>query len=173
MRGRSQSRKQLVRDVYILRPTTTYRYAEEVAAISVFTFFDANGDKECLYGQSVLIIGLLIRSRYPKESFYHAIGCSSHKQRRVSYSSFGAETIAAAVSEDRVFDNKISILFFLFLCVTSSWCILILSSRRLLPSTRATTTVCAERCPACAINLNQRSLTPCARSQALATFPTR
>lgn len=44
------------------------------------------------------------------EALFYPLSWSSHKQRRVSYSSFGAEILAAADADDRGFDLKQSFL---------------------------------------------------------------
>lgn len=43
-------------------------------------------------------------------TYIHPIAWSRHKQRRVSYSSFGAEILAATYGDDRGYDLKMSLL---------------------------------------------------------------
>lgn len=44
------------------------------------------------------------------EIFYHPIAWTSHKQKRVSYSAFGAEILAAADADYRGYDLKLSMM---------------------------------------------------------------
>lgn len=77
------------------------------ADITICTFTDAShGGLDEVYGQTVCISGLRITQSGGLPTLFHGIYWSSHKQKQVSYSSFGAEIIAAANGDDRGFNLK-------------------------------------------------------------------
>ena len=82
-----------------LKPTLTYkspRYTEETLKnSSILTFSDAS-QGSTTYGQTGYVSGILFPG-----NIYHIVDWHSSKQNRVSFSSMGAEIIAAADSADR------------------------------------------------------------------------
>lgn len=77
--------------------------------ISVTSFSDAafNISTCQSYGQTGMVVGLLFdENRGRKGPIFHPIDWSSSKQRRVSHSSYGAEILACAETDDRGFHVK-------------------------------------------------------------------
>lgn len=100
----------LMKEVMTLRPYIKYRRPPGLSNIKVVSLSDAaHGGGESVYGQSGSICGILIDNAGSSERVYHAISWTSHKQKRVSYSAFGAEILAAADADDRGFDLKLSL----------------------------------------------------------------
>ncbi len=58
------------------------------------------------YGQTVVICGMRYRTDLGDDSTYHLIDWTSTKQKRVTYSSYGAEIIACSEGDDRGFNIK-------------------------------------------------------------------
>lgn len=101
---------EMLRELSALRAQVTFRRPGDIDSITVCTISDAShGGNDSVYGQTGIICGLRIVSRAPKEELFHPLVWSSHKQRRVSYSSFGAEILAAAAADDRGYEVKRSI----------------------------------------------------------------
>lgn len=91
----------------------TFRRPEgNVVAAEVLTFSDAsfNISPKISYGQSGIVAGILytVRDHGRSEEVYHMVDWASIKQRRVSYSSYGAEILACADADDRSFYLKMS-----------------------------------------------------------------
>lgn len=94
-----------------LLPRILFRNISDIAEVMVSTMSDAlHGASDDIYGQTGSITGLKIMTENPRTTYFHPIAWSSHKQIRVSYSSFRAEIIAAAYGDDRGFDLKLSLL---------------------------------------------------------------
>lgn len=101
----------MLSELKVLPPRLLFRNTDYIAEVMVCTMSDAShGAADDVYGQTGSITGLKISIEKPGPSYFHPIAWSSHKQRRVSYSSFGAEIIAAAYGDDRGFDLKFSLL---------------------------------------------------------------
>lgn len=91
----------------------TFCRPNEVASISVFNLLDtAHVGNDSFYGQTGISSGIRIRLRRPSADFFHTIVWRSQKQRRVSYSFFGAEILAAAASDDRGYEILIALFTF-------------------------------------------------------------
>lgn len=72
----------------------------------VLTLSDAaHRGKGCENGQTGGLSGILDK-RKNGTKVYHLLDWTSHKQRRISYSSFGAEIVACADNDDRGYDIK-------------------------------------------------------------------
>lgn len=91
------------------RPSLYFRSPSNISDISISTFSDAShGAADEIYGQTGGLCGLVIQDDTSSRRMFHPISWTSHKQRRVSYSSFGAEILAAANADDRGYDLKLS-----------------------------------------------------------------
>lgn len=74
-----------------LRPYIRYIRIGKSFKICILSLSDAsNGRKESVYSQTGGICGLFMEKPGVKDRIYHPVSCTSHKQIRVSYSSFGA-----------------------------------------------------------------------------------
>lgn len=97
----------MLREVLQLDPSIRYRKPDGIIAAKLVSFSDAShGGKDRDYGQTGGIIGIKIEDQSGSRKIYHVINWTSHKQRRTSHSSFGAEIIAAADVDDRGFDLR-------------------------------------------------------------------
>lgn len=76
--------------------------------VEVVTFSDAafNVTSSQLYGQTGCITGLRYRTTDGNATVYHIIDWACGKQRRVSYSSYGAEILAFTEADDRGYNVK-------------------------------------------------------------------
>lgn len=85
----------------MLHPWITFRRPRNVKPVLVCTFSDASFNQNSAkdYGKYGIITGLRIVTDQASEKF-HALDWSSHKQRRVSYSAYGAEILACADGDD-------------------------------------------------------------------------
>ena len=74
-----------------------YKAPRSTRSIRLVFFSDAShsGTDE-VYGQSGFLSGLLIEQEDNSTTLYSCVAWSSHKQKKVSYSSYGAEILAAA-----------------------------------------------------------------------------
>ena len=102
----------MVSELTKLTPVVFFpRLQSEVSKACVYTFSDAsfNIGASQSYGQSGLVTGISAQSANG-DNVYHIIDWSSHKQRRVSHSSYGAEILACADADDRGFHLRDSIL---------------------------------------------------------------
>lgn len=95
----------MVRELLRLKPAIMFLKAKNIKSVAITTFSDAShaGVTE-VYGQSGILSGLQILM--PDKTLFHPIAWSSHKQKRISYSSYGAEILAAADADDRGFHLK-------------------------------------------------------------------
>lgn len=90
----------LLRDLKTLDPSTTYRSPPNVEFAPAYLAFSDASMGRSAYGQTGYLSGIYM----PMEGdygFYHVLDWVSGKQRRVSFSSIGAEILAAATSTDR------------------------------------------------------------------------
>lgn len=98
-----------VRELLKLDPIITFNRVcgHKVLSSYVCTFADAafNVAKTRSYGQTGLITGLLTNIE-DGGAIYHIVDWTSNKQRRVCYSSYGAEILAAADADDRGYHLK-------------------------------------------------------------------
>ena len=78
---------------------------QKVDSVVISSFSDASHPKDRDFGQTGIICGLRIQAK-GKQDIFHMLDWSSHKQKRVSYSSYGAEILACARAEDRGFYLK-------------------------------------------------------------------
>lgn len=92
-----------------LKPTITYRHVENSTEVSLCTFSDVAHPRDRDYGQTGFFTGILIRNGIDGRNVFHLIDWTSHKQQRVSHSSYGAEILAGATSDDRGFYYKTAI----------------------------------------------------------------
>lgn len=95
----------------ILRLTPTIRYAKpnSVCEVKLISLSDAShGANHEIYGQTGFLCGMMAEDFGNNEHVFHPLIWGSHKQRRVSYSSFGSEIIAAADADDHGYDLKLS-----------------------------------------------------------------
>lgn len=93
-----------------LRPRISFRAPAEISNVMIHTFSDAShGAADEIYDQTGGLNGLLIQQTNGLDIF-HPVSWTSHKQRRVSYSSFGAEILAASNGDDRGYSLKASFL---------------------------------------------------------------
>lgn len=99
-----------MKDMIDLRPYIRYRRPVGMYNMKIVSVSDAShGGGDSVYGQTGSLCGLLIEASGDHRKLYHAIGWTSHKQKRVSYSAFGAEILAAADADDRGYDLKLSL----------------------------------------------------------------
>lgn len=90
-----------------LHHSITFKAPKRPAEVTICTFSDAShGGLDEIYGQTGCITGVRINQRGGLPTIFHCIDWTSHKQKQVSYSSFGAEIIAAAHGDDRGFNLK-------------------------------------------------------------------
>ena len=97
-------------EILALKPQIVFRappQPSEIEEVLVSTFADAsfNHSSRSGYGQTGLITGLRMKRKNGVDLF-HAIDWSSSKQKRVSYSPYGAEVLACAEGDDRGFYLK-------------------------------------------------------------------
>ena len=90
----------MVRELLQLRPWIRYPICKGVKSVILSSFSDASHPKDRSYGQSGIICGIRA-SGLNEEDTYHIIDWASHRQKRVSYSSYGAEILACATADDR------------------------------------------------------------------------
>lgn len=88
---------EMIGELKRLEPVIGYHRPIDVSSICICGFSDSShGGAEETYGQSGIILGLKILSSNGKNVFYHTLRWASQKQKRVSYSSFGSEILAAS-----------------------------------------------------------------------------
>ena len=99
----------MVAEVRKLPPRVLYKSPRSaVVESSIAGFSDAafNTSAARSYGQSGFVAGIAYRERDGEKLHLHVTDWSSSKQRRVCYSSFGAEILATADADDRVFNLR-------------------------------------------------------------------
>lgn len=76
----------------------------------ISSFSDASHPRDRDYGQSGILCGLRVEEtngdNQDMQDIFHMIDWTSHRQKRVSYSSYGAEILACASADDRGFYLK-------------------------------------------------------------------
>lgn len=93
-----------------LRPYIRYIRPSGMSDMRIVSLSDAaHGGSSSIYGQTGGICGILIEACGVTDRIFHPISWTSHKQKRVSYSAFGAEILAAADADDRGFYLKMSL----------------------------------------------------------------
>lgn len=94
-------RNEMLREALQLKPWITFKVPNDIKSVMMTTFSDAGfkKDKSRDYGQTDLVTGLGITTDSDHDIFHHIDWCST-KQRRVSYSSYVAEILAAADGDD-------------------------------------------------------------------------
>lgn len=95
-----------------LSPRLLFCANNDIQNVTIVTFSDAShSSKNDVYGQSGIILSLKIEA--DTFTWYHPLIRSSRKERKVCYSSFGAETLSAVNADDRDFYLKksLSLLF--------------------------------------------------------------
>lgn len=90
------------------KPMILFPKPRHTTIITICTIYDAfhNGMTET-YGHSGVLCGLKVRTE--SLTLYHPVMWSSHIQKKVSYSSFGAEILAAADGDDRGYHVKMTL----------------------------------------------------------------
>lgn len=107
--GHLMEANSMLSDLTKHRPALLFRAPNAIRDVSISTFLDgSHGAADKIYGQTGGICGLVIHDTDVKFRLFHPISWTSYKQRRVSYSSFGAEILAAANADDRGYDLKLS-----------------------------------------------------------------
>ena len=95
------------------RAGATIRYIApgDIKSVRLASFSDAShGSINETYGQTGFLSGLLVQQDGDAPPLFSVVAWSSHKQHRISYSSYGAEILAAADSDDRGFMIKCAVL---------------------------------------------------------------
>ena len=105
---------EVLKDILSLKPQIIFRSppsSTSITEVIVSSFSDAafNHSDMSGYGQTGLLTGLRIKQRDGVD-LYHAIDWSSSKQKRVSYSPYGAEVLACAEADDRGYYIKIGLM---------------------------------------------------------------
>ena len=100
---------EMLRDLLKLKPWITFRHPRNTNQVTYCTFSDASHPNDRDYGQTGIISGLRITNKINDRTIFHPVDWTSHKQHRVSYSSYGAEILATASADDRGFYFKESI----------------------------------------------------------------
>ena len=95
----------ILKEVLALKPQIVFRAPpspEYITEVIVCSFADASFNHSDMtgYGQTGLVTGLRIKLKDGMD-FYHALDWTSSKQKRVSYSPYGAEVLACADADDR------------------------------------------------------------------------
>lgn len=98
---------EMLKETLALDPKITYLAppaTDQIKEFIVTSFSDASFNHGTAngYGQTGLLTGLRI-SRKTGIDIFHTIDWTSSKQRRVSYSAYGAEVLACADADDRGF----------------------------------------------------------------------
>lgn len=96
----------MLKEILLLRPWITFRKPQGTDTVTYCTFSDAAHPKDRDYGQTGVFSGLRITNADKTRTVFHPVDWTSHKQSRISYSSYGAEIFAAATADDRGFYFK-------------------------------------------------------------------
>lgn len=89
-------------EILQLDPTLTFLKPHNVNNALISSFSDASHPRDRDYGQSGVLSGIRIQcDNYEAHDIFHMVDWSSHRQKRVSYSSYGAEILACASADDR------------------------------------------------------------------------
>lgn len=98
---------EMVGEILQLEPTITFLQPHSVKEATISSFSDASHPRDRDYGQSGILCGLRIQETNSHQpDIFHMVDWSSHKQKRVSYSSYGAEILACAAADDRGYNLK-------------------------------------------------------------------
>lgn len=98
---------EMLSELLALQMIVTYRRPTSVSGAKLVSFSDAaHGGQVEDHGQSGRLIGLRIYDDGYGSELYHILDWGSHKQNRISHSSFGAEIIAAAEMDSRGYDLR-------------------------------------------------------------------
>lgn len=92
-----------------LKPNIYFRRVDNSTNVSLCSFSDAAHPRDRDYRLTGFFTGILIRNGIHGRDVFHLIDWSSHKQQRVSHSSYGAEILAGATADDRGFYYKAAI----------------------------------------------------------------
>lgn len=99
----------MVAELMKLGSKIIYRKVSNPTDVCLFTLSDAAHPRNRDYGQIGILTGILAKSGHFSMDVFHLIYWTSHKQQRVSHSSYGAEIIAAATADDRGYYIKLAI----------------------------------------------------------------
>lgn len=89
-------------EILQLEPTLTFLRPQNVNNAIISSFSDASHPRDRDYGQNGILCGLRIEGgNENSRDIFHMVDWSSHRQKRVSYSSYGAEILACASADDR------------------------------------------------------------------------
>lgn len=88
----------MLREILKLDPVFYFPKPNQKASISLCIFSDVSDPRDRGYGQTGILYGL--RYHHNATYIYHTGDWFSIKQRRVSYSSFGSEILAASSADD-------------------------------------------------------------------------
>lgn len=93
---------EMVAEIFQLEPVLTFLKPQHVKEAIISSFSDASHPRDRDYGQSGILCGLRIKEEgSDSQDIFHMVDWTSHKQKRVSYSSYGAEILACATADDR------------------------------------------------------------------------
>lgn len=96
----------MTKELVELKPIVTYICPTNTPYIFLSTFTDASHPKDRDYGQTEMITGFRIGENAGQKEYFHAIDWTSQKQKRVRYSAYCAEVLAATVGDDRGYYYK-------------------------------------------------------------------
>lgn len=97
----------MVCEILHLEPTLMFLKPHKTTNAIMSSFSDASYPRDRDYGQTGILCGLRVKEHgTDNRDIFHMIDWSSHRQKRVSYSSYGAEILACASADDRGFYLK-------------------------------------------------------------------
>lgn len=102
---------EVLKEIKELRPELFFRspiHRSENSRLVTFSYASFNISSRQVYGQTGLLTSIVIGNTQGQDYFY-LLDWSSKKQRRVTFSSYGAEIIAAADGDDRTNHMKESL----------------------------------------------------------------
>ena len=99
----------MLKELLSLKSWLTYQKPVHTKSVILSTFSDAAHPRDRDYGQTGLITGLRVIYKDGLSEIFHLIDRTSRKQKRVSYSSYGSEILAAAHGDARGYYYKIEI----------------------------------------------------------------
>lgn len=102
----------MLKEMKEMKASITFKTpSDDVEKVVVTSFSDAafNVTKSSQYGQTGIICGIRYVSRTSEQDVYHLIDWASLKQRRVCYSSYGAEILACTEADDRGYNLKLGL----------------------------------------------------------------
>lgn len=95
----------MIRELKKLAPSISFYKPGQIVTVEIHSLSNASHTSGYeSYGQTGIITGLKITDTRP--SLYHPLIWSSHKQKKILYSSFGADILAAADADDRGYHLK-------------------------------------------------------------------